>query len=220
MQKILAVLTVAGLAACAETPVGELAELDGGAEQKCRATKNFVATDIDETLTLSNEEWEMQLDDPAYDQQMRPDANTLMQEYARKGYSIVYITARWSGFDLSDGRSSTEVTTDWLEDHDFPVRDSLVYLAPTEDPLGMAVADFKAGVIDDLTARGGVFAYGYGNAETDVEAFLDAGGDPADVFHVGDDDGHLGVVPLPDDEAYTAHLADHLATVPDVSRCR
>src|SRR5688500_8683552 len=78
-----------------------------------------VATDIDETLTVSNDEWDAQVDDPTHDPVMRPDADTLLRGYAGLGYRIVYITARYEGFELLDGRSATEATVDWLVAHDF-----------------------------------------------------------------------------------------------------
>jgi hypothetical protein len=176
---------------------------------------HLVATDIDETLTISNEEWERQVDDPAYDPVMRPDASTLMQGYADKGYTVVYVTARWDGFELDDGRSAGEATTDWLVAHGFPVSDGTVYLAPDEDPEGENVHEYKAGVLEDLERRGFAFDWAYGNAETDIEAFLDAGSDPSRTFLVGELAGQLGVVGIPDADAFTEHVAEHLPTVPE-----
>ncbi|MBA2320776.1 MAG: hypothetical protein H0V89_06435 [Deltaproteobacteria bacterium] len=216
MNKNIMMLAFPCFVACSEAPTAAV-EADDASAERCRLTGNIVATDIDGTLTVSHEEWEQQLADPTYDQEERPDAALLMRAYAAKGYTVAYITARWSGFDLSDGRSSTEATLDWLVDHDFPVKASMLFLAPDEDSAEDPV-DYKTDVLDDLTARGATLAYAYGNTDTDVEAYLDAGFDDDNVFHVSVSTGDDGTVGLPDDEAYDVHIDDHMGSVPSVCR--
>jgi hypothetical protein len=177
---------------------------------------HLVATDIDETLTLTNDEWAAQVHDPTYDPEMRPDANTLLRGYADLGYRIVYVTARYEGFDLLDGRSATEATVDWLEAHDFPLEAGSVFLSPSEDTSWDAVVAFKTDVLETLHAAGAVTDFAYGNATTDIEAFLAAGAPIEATFHVGEDEADLGAVPIPDDEAYTVHLEEQLPGVPEV----
>ncbi|MBA2322318.1 MAG: hypothetical protein H0V89_14330 [Deltaproteobacteria bacterium] len=177
---------------------------------------HLVATDIDETLTTDNDEWDLQIDDPSYDPAMRPDANTLLQGYAARGYTIAYVTARWD-FEMSDGRLASEHTVDWLHDHGFPLHGGLVFLAPEPDHDGDEVVEYKSGVLLGLQAEGWALDWAYGNAETDIEAFLLAGFPDDSTFLVGDRAGELEVPGIPNEDAYTAHLA-HLASVPDV-RC-
>ena len=59
------------LVACGAPPAGDTAN-------SCDV-QAAVYTDIDETLTTSNEEWAQQLADPSHDPAMRPDADALMQ---------------------------------------------------------------------------------------------------------------------------------------------
>ena len=65
-----------------------------------------VFTDIDETLTTTDEEWLAQLGDPTHDPAMRPGADALMQGYAERGYTVFYVTARGERLALSDGRGA------------------------------------------------------------------------------------------------------------------
>ena len=159
-----------------------------------------VFTDIDETLTTADQEWIDQLLDASHDPAMRPDAEGVMGAYADLGYGVFYVTARGDGATLDDGRTAREATLDWLEDHGFPVSDDRVFLA--EGP----AAD-----------QGWEAAWAYGNAETDIEAFIEAGIAADRTFLVGELAGTMGVQPLPDEEAYTEHLADHLPTVEEAS---
>ena len=169
-----------------------------------------VVTDIDETLTTSDEEWLAQILDPSYDPAMRPDANTLMQRYAEAGLDIYYVTARGEDMTLLDGTSARDATEAWLAAHDFPQPQDHVFLAPGIGASGNEVVAYKAGVIDDAEAAGWSFAWGYGNAETDIEAFLQAGMPGQTVFFVGDlstEAADYGVQPIANEDAYTNHLA-------------
>ena len=176
-----------------------------------------VVTDIDETLTTTDEEFLTQLTNPSYDPEMRPDANTLLQAYSNLGYSVFYITARASGMTLSDGRTATEVTEDWLDDHAFPRDEGSVYLYDSQFPaVGEAAVEYKAAALEGLKDTYEL-RYAYGNATTDIDAFLQAGIDESNIFLVGELAGQMGVSAITDDEAYTLHLADQLDEVEDMS---
>ncbi len=171
----------------------------------CRAV-DAIVTDIDETLTTSDSEYLQQLIDPTHDPAMRPDADALMQGYADRGYAIVYITARGEDAVLGDGRDAREATADWLLEHGFPLEPAHLFLADGLGTAGDGAIAYKSGAMQDLTAEGLSFAWGYGNAETDIEGFRLGGLDDAHLFLVGELAGTMGVQPLPDEEAYTAHL--------------
>lgn len=191
------------LAACAADPVDSAA---------CVPTA-VVVTDIDETLTTADEELWAQVADPAYDPRMRPDANTLLQGYAARGYAVAYVTARGEDTPLTDDRTMREITVAWLRAHDLPA--GAVYLAPGLGVIGEGAVDYKAGVVEDLFAAGLSVDYGYGNADTDIAGF-EAGGVPeAHLFLVGELAGEMGVTGISDADAYTAHLP-YLDTVPEV----
>jgi phosphatidate phosphatase PAH1 len=177
------------------------------------ATRATVVTDIDETLTTSDSEWLTQIVLPGHDPAMRPDANALMQGYIDKGYRIVYITSRGELLRLLDGTTARDATEAWLDGHGFPYRSDDVYLAPGLAALNAAATEYKTGVIQDLTAAGLDVAWAYGNADTDVWAYQDAGIPDSDIFLVGELAGELGVVPIETADAYTAHLP-FLETVP------
>jgi hypothetical protein len=172
-----------------------------------------VYTDIDETLTTDDHEWLEQLLDASYDPAMRPDADVLMTGYADLGYGVWYITARGEDVDLDDGRTAREATLDWLVLHGFPATDERLFLAPGVGASGDAAVAYKAGVIAARSADGWTASWAYGNAESDIDAFLQAGMPEDRVFLVGELAGTLGVRPVPDEEAFEQHVADHLPTV-------
>jgi phosphatidate phosphatase PAH1 len=178
----------------------------------------IVATDIDETLTTSNGEWIQQLGDPSHIPAMRPEAHTLMQGYAELGYRVVYITARGEEPVLLDGRSSREATWDWLTDQGFPGTPEDLFLADGIGVAGDAAVTYKAGVLETLDPSGTDAVWAYGNAETDIQAFLEHGMDDAHIFLVGELAGTMGVIGLTDDAAYATHTPDQLAAVAP-SRC-
>jgi phosphatidate phosphatase PAH1 len=177
-------------------------------------TKSVVVTDIDETLTTADSEFLRELADSSYDPAMRPDADRLMTAWRDRGYRILYVTARGSSLSLLDGRSATDATTDWLTDHGFPFEDGDVFLADGWGEFGSAAADYKTGVLETIAAEGLVLAYAYGNADTDVEAYKNAGIPDDKDFLVGKLAGDFGVVGVSDADAYTTHLETWPAAAP------
>ncbi len=165
-----------------------------------------VVTDIDETLTTSDGEWVSQMADATYDPEMRSEANTLMSAYAAQGFGVLYVTARGDDFQLSDGRSAWEGTRDWLVAHDFPVDEERIYLSDGYGVLGDDAAEYKTEVLSDQAAEGWSHAWAYGNAESDITAFLAAGIPNDRVFLVGELAGELEVEPILDEDAYDNHL--------------
>jgi len=172
-----------------------------------------VFTDIDETLTTLDQEWIDQIGDPSYDPAMRSGAADLMQGYASRGYSIFYVTARGEDIALSDGRSAREASEDWLLDHGFPFRDGALYLAEGMGAHGDSAVAYKSEVIVELAAEGWEPSWAYGNADSDILAFQDAGIPDDHIFLVGELAGTMGVQPIPDDQAYESHLAEQLGQV-------
>lgn len=172
----------------------------------------FLVTDIDETLTTSDNEFVAQIIDATHDPAMRPSAVELLQAYADLGYRIVYVTARGSDVMLPDGRNGQEASEDWLTAHDFPEGD--VFLHPGLPAVGETASTYKAEVVAGLIAEGGEAAWGYGNALTDIEGFRAGGVADDRLFLVGELAGTVeGVGAITDDDAYTTHLAEHLPTV-------
>lgn len=174
-----------------------------------------VVTDIDETLTATNGEWLAQVSEPTHDPVMRPDANALMSAYAELGYCIAYVTARGEDITLPDGRTARDATRDWLVDHDFPFEEALLFLAPDTTISGSLTVERKAAAMEELQAEGWSLEHAYGNADTDIEAYRAVDIPDDRIYLVGRLAGTMGVVPVPDDEAFTAHLAEQMPTVPE-----
>lgn len=173
-----------------------------------------VVTDIDETLTTGDVEWILQLTNGTHDPAIRPDANTMITWYVDNGYTIFYVTARGEELSLPDGTPAREATRDWLVAHGFPYGEGNLFLAEGNFVTGDEAVEYKAGVIEALVEEGWTVDYAYGNAETDIEAFLQAGISADRIYLVGELAGTMGVEPITDDEAYTQHIEDHLPGVP------
>ena len=180
-------------------------------DQTCAAHYQFVlppgaqvvVADIDGTLTLSDDELFMQISDGSYDPVLMGAASELMNAWADKGYTPVYLTARPHAF-----RSETR---QWLEDHDFPTGPLISANALV---VGETARSYKAtwvqrvldGFAWDIVAA-------YGNADSDVFAYADAGIPKEITFIVGEFAGLEGTQPI-DNEDYAAHIADFVDPYP------
>ncbi len=185
----------------------------GCADGDDRCLARAVVTDIDETLTTSDGEWVMQMIYPDQIPEMRPDANTLMNWNADNRYAVFYVTARGDELTLADGTTALDATIAWLEAFDFPLEEGHIFLAEGLGVQGGEAVEYKSAVVSELMGDGYAFDYSYGNAESDIEAFLDAGIARDRVFLVGRLAGTMDVVDLPDEDAFTQHIEDHLPTV-------
>ncbi len=170
------------------------------------ATRAVVVTDIDETLTTSDNEWLTQIALPGTDPEMRPEADRVMKAFVARGYRVIYVSARGEGLRLLDGTTAREATEAWLTAHDFPFTSEGVILAPGLAAFGGEAADYKTEVLAGLQADGAEIHFAYGNADTDIEAYQNAGIPDDRIFLVGKLAGQFGVEPIPTDQAYAAHL--------------
>lgn len=177
-------------------------------------TRTVVVTDIDETLTTSDNEWLTQIALPGHDPEMRPSANDLMAAWEARGYRVIYLSARGEGLRLLDGTTARDATYAWLDAHHFPYRRRDVYLA---DGVG-AILDadtYKADVLAQLQDEGFELVWAYGNADTDITAYKDAGIPNDHQWLVGDLAGQFRVNPIPTRKAYR----DHILTWPLAAPC-
>ncbi len=154
-----------------------------------------VISDIDETLTTSDNEFLMQVMDAEYVPASRPGSVELMQGFYERGYLILYLTARYETLELLDGSSAREATESWLLDEGYPVdpdRTRVVLAADSNS--GDETIAYKRGALEDLMAEGWDFEYAFGNADTDIAAYAEAG-IPLDVTYIiGDHAGEEGTV--------------------------
>lgn len=167
----------------------------GSSLPSCSETKLAVVTDVDETLTTSNNEFIKQIADPTYDPAMRPGASDLMQDYAKLGYYVYYLTARPKTVKVGT-ETAQQATLDWLTKHDFPVDPNQTWLTLADSLYsGTPLVNYKAQAIEAKQAAGYTFSFAYGNATTDADSYLDAKIPKQDVFMI-ENAGYKGTQPL------------------------
>lgn len=164
----------------------------------------FILADIDGTLTLSDEELFTQIGDGAYDPLQKGAAAELMQTWAAKGYTVVYMTARPHVL-----RNETRA---WLDSHDYPAGP---LISSNSLALGSGALEYKSAWGSRLLSDFGWSPVAfYGNADTDIGAY-EAAGVPKDItFIIGELAGTEGTVAIEDDD-YTAHIAAFVTPYPD-----
>ncbi|MEZ4383237.1 MAG: hypothetical protein R3A79_18055 [Nannocystaceae bacterium] len=173
-----------------------------------------IVFDIDETLTISNEEWEMQKADGTYDPIAREAATALVQAYADRGYYIVYLTARSKTWVLGGtGETAPDATHRWLVEHDFPIDDGRSRLIMSDMVVpGDAAQVYKAAALMDMQGEGLSFQAAYGNAVTDIGAFAEAMIGKDVTFIIGVHAGEEGTVAI-EGESWKPHLESYVPTV-------
>jgi hypothetical protein len=187
------------------SPVYAMLEADGS----CAASYNLllapgskvIVTDIDGTLTTSDQELITQLGDESYVPMMMTAANTLMQTWAMKGYPIIYLTARANEFRAE--------TSQWLGMENFPIGATITGSNSTDAQayktvwLERMVNDFGWDVIA-----------GYGNADTDIGAYQAASLPNSEIFIVGPQGGDSGSTAIPNMD-FTDHITNYVDAQPD-----
>jgi phosphatidate phosphatase PAH1 len=154
------------------------------------AGTHLAVTDIDATLSTSDFELFSQILDGSYVPSAFPDATTLTRAHADDGQIVVYLTGRpyWL----------TAPSRTWLADLGFAAGPLIV--APSNGdalPTEGGVGDFKRAQIEALRARGYVVDVAYGNASTDIYAYLGAGLDPDRIWIIGEHGGEQGTHAVP-----------------------
>ncbi len=183
----------------------------------CATEQPAIVTDIDETLTLSDGEFFMQIGDGTYDPLERDGAAELIGAYADLGYRVLYLTARSEMIVLEGtGETARAATERWLQEHGFPVdpATTAVVLADTL-VVDQAARDYKAQALMDLQADGWRFDYAYGNATSDIGAYADAGIALDTTFIIGEHAGEDGTVAVAE-EGWLEHTTAHVPSVPSV----
>lgn len=213
LSAALAALLV-GLAALSCTGTGGSSG-DGSSSGGPAECLEAIVFDIDETLTISDEEWDMQKADGTYDPVEREAASELVDAYAGRGYYIVYLTARSKTWVLGGTEeTSPEATHRWLVEHGFPIDDGRSRVIMSNKIVsGDGIRAYKAAALLDMQAEGLGFEAAYGNAVTDIAAYANAK-IPTDVtFIIGEHAGEEGTVGIVG-ESWKPHLEDHLPSVP------
>ncbi len=143
MRSLLVLLVVLGGGGCAALPPATIQEAPGNQAQA-------VVFDIDGTLTPH----------PLSISKVRPDAASAVNVFAKKGYRIIYLSARvgW----LQGG------IPDWLEKNKFPM--GSLFLPQTKADHQYPDV-FKRRVLEDLAKHGWQVKYAYGDSHTDFVAY-------------------------------------------------
>ncbi|HEX2685323.1 MAG TPA: hypothetical protein VHN14_01830 [Kofleriaceae bacterium] len=159
-----------------------------------------VVTDIDGTLTTDDKEIFTQITDDTYVPAMMTAADRLLQAWSMKGYLVVYLTAR-----LHVLRAESR---GWLADLTFP-----------DGPLITEGGGLTADAYKTLWMNRMVQDFGwkvvaaYGNADTDITAYANAGVPPGQTFIIGPLAGTRGTMPIQNND-YTQHIATYVAAQP------
>jgi hypothetical protein len=159
-----------------------------------------IVTDMDGTLTTNDNEIIMQVADDTYVPAMITAADRLMQAWAMKGYPVVYLTAR--------PHVLRPESRGWLVDLGFP-----------DGPLITANGGGTADVYKTLWLKRMVQDFGwnvfaaYGNADTDITAYANAGIPKDHTFIVGPLAGNNGTIAIPNMD-YTQHISGFVAAQP------
>lgn len=187
-------------------PVYSMLEADGSCAEHyvelLPAGARVVITDIDGTLTTSDTELLNQLTDATYVPKVMAGADAMMRAWAAKGYPIVYLTARPHVLQGETRR--------WLRDLGFPAGPLI-----TSDSLGVEPSGYKTVWGQRMvTDFGWVPVAAYGNADTDISAYANAGIAKDVTFIVGSLAGTDGTVAIANSD-FTAHIAGYIAAQPD-----
>lgn len=189
-------------------PVYSILEADGTCAEHYNIMlptgSKFVLTDIDGTMTLSDEELFKQIDDGSYVPLQNESAEVLMTTWADKGYPIVYLTARPHEF-----RSETR---EWLAKEGFPVGAVITANSLVFDD---SAREYKRAWANRmLVDYGWEVVAAYGNAESDIDAYEDAGIAKDITFIVGELAGASGTVAI-DNNDFSDHISDFVEQQPD-----
>lgn len=163
-----------------------------------------IVTDIDGTLTSSDDELFAQISDGNYDPKQNQSASALMGAWAKKGYQPVYLTARPHIF-----RSETR---SWLAQHDFPEGP---VITANQLVFGDSARTYKRTWVSRVaTDLGWKITAAYGNADSDIDAYEEAG-IPKDItFIIGENAGQSGTVAIAGND-YTSHISEFVQAQPD-----
>lgn len=160
-----------------------------------------VISDIDGTLTTDDAQLLMQISDDTYVPAMMGAGDKLTQAWAMKGYPVIYLTARPHVF-RTESRA-------WLRDLGFAAGPLI-----TADDVGDAAAYKTIWLKRMLTTFGWTAVAAYGNADTDITAYENAGIPKNLTFIVGPLAGNRSTVAV-ENMDFTSHISSFVAAQPD-----
>jgi len=197
-------LPATGFVAPTGRPVYSVLDADGSCAEHfdylLAPGAKVIVTDIDGTLTTNDGEIILQIGDDTHVPAMMTAADRLMQAWAMKGYPIVYLTAR--------PHILRPESRGWLADLGFPDGPLITKGGIAADDVYKAlwmkrmIQDFQWNVVA-----------AYGNADTDITAYANAGVAANQTFIIGPLAGSRGTMPIANSD-YTQHIASFVAGQP------
>ncbi len=172
------------------------------------AGMKVIVTDIDGTLTRDDNELLKQvMGEPLYEPKSNQSSSEMLNAWAQKGYRVVYLSAR--------PHNLRGISRQWLHGIGAPfgpmrTADTFVY--------GESARTYKAQFLGRVRSElGWEIVAVYGNADSDIQAYEDAG-IPKDVtFIVGELAGQNGTVAIGNND-YTDHVAAYVSVQPDAQQ--
>lgn len=180
--------------------------------------KIAIVSDIDETMTTSDLEFLQQYADASYDPLERDGGCRMIQQLHDLGYFVFFVTARPADMDMGGtGLTSEQATNDWLAANGCPTGPrTLVTFAP-ELVYGETARNYKKATLQGFLAEGYDFRYAFGNAESDIDAYEDAG-IPKDVtFIIGKEAGAKSTIAI-EGEGWREFSDEFVPTVPEICK--
>ena len=169
---------------------------------------HVVVSDIDGTMTSSDFELFKQILAGSYVPMPYPGAIDLTQASADRGWVVMYLTGR--PYYLSN-RTRTWLTDETAAAGPLHLTDTTGEALPTQGGVG----NYKLDFLQSLVADGYVLDMAYGNASTDISAYLGAG-IPADkIWIIGSNGGNSGTNAVTDS---WAERAAEVAALPPVDQ--
>jgi hypothetical protein len=198
-------LPATGVVAANGHPIYSVLEADGSCAEHYNMLlppgSKVVITDLDGTMTLNDNELLMEIPDPTYVPVAMGSAVALMQAWDAKHYPIIYLTAR--------PHVLRPESRGWLRDLGFP-NGALLTAIQVEEAAAYKTVWLKR----MITQFGWVPVAAYGNADTDITAYENAGIAKDKTFIVGPLAGNNGTQPIANLD-FAAHLASFVAGQPD-----
>jgi hypothetical protein len=169
------------------------------------AGTEVVITDIDGTITLDDAQFTKQVsEDPTYDPLLNKSADEVMKKWGEKGYHVIYLSAR--PFSL---RGPTRA---WLHEKGVPFGP---LITASSFVFGDSARQYKRTNVSTMkNTFGWKIVAAYGNADSDYQAYEDAGIPKQTTFIVGPRAGESGTVPIANND-FGDHLTNYVAKQPD-----
>jgi hypothetical protein len=165
------------------------------------AGAKVVVTDIDGTLTTSDNELAMEIADPTYDPAMMGHADAMLQAWSMKGYPIVYLTNRPHPLRVE--------TRGWIAEKMMPTGPVITSNGTASD-----ASAYKTVWLQRMVQSfGWDIVAAYGNASTDITAYQNAGIPKTQTFIVGPLAGSDGTQPI-DNMDFQAHITSYVDQQP------